>query len=81
MYSAIWQMSIKSKKSDSPYKYIVSSREYEWAKKLFVAELKANHWEWTSLSSISVQIVVQGLVKLLKRTGIMENSVLRCRRW
>lgn len=44
MYSAIWQMSIKSKKSDSPYKYIVSSREYEWAKKLFVTELKANHW-------------------------------------
>ena len=44
MYAAIWQISMKSKKTDSPYRKIVSSREYEYAKKLFVAELKANHW-------------------------------------
>lgn len=44
MYAAIWQMSMKSKKADSPYRKIVSAREYEHAKKLFVAELKANHW-------------------------------------
>lgn len=44
MYSAIWQMSIKSKRLDSPYERIVSARDYEAAKKLFVAELTANHW-------------------------------------
>lgn len=81
MYAAIWQMSIKSKKSDSPYKYIVSSREYEWAKKLFVSELKANHWEWTSLSSISVQSEERNLKNLAKRTGITKHSETICRRW
>ena len=44
MYAAIWQMSIKSKKLVSPYERIVSARDYEAAKKLFVAELTANHW-------------------------------------
>lgn len=44
MYAAIWQMSIKSKRLDSPYERIVSARDYEAAKKLFVAELTANHW-------------------------------------
>lgn len=44
MYAAIWQMSMRSKKSDSPYKKIVSAHEYEHARKLFVAEFKANRW-------------------------------------
>lgn len=44
MYAAFWQMSIKSKKSDSPYKYVVNSREYDLAKKLFSAELRDRHW-------------------------------------
>ena len=42
MSAAIWQMSIRSKKADSPYKKIVSAHEYERAKKLFVAEFRAN---------------------------------------
>ena len=44
MYAAIWQMSIKSKKSDSPYQKIVSSREYEIARKHFIEEMKKAPW-------------------------------------
>ena len=44
MYAAIWQMSMRYKKEDSQYKKIVSAHEYENARKLFVAEFKANRW-------------------------------------
>ena len=44
MYAAIWQMSIRSKKADSPCKKIVSAHEYENARKLFVDEFRANRW-------------------------------------
>jgi hypothetical protein len=44
MYAAIWQMSMRSRKADSPYKKIVSAHEYEHARKLFVAEFRANRW-------------------------------------
>lgn len=44
MYAAIWQMSIRSKRLDSPYERIVSARDYEAAKKLFVGEFKEKRW-------------------------------------
>lgn len=44
MYAAIWQMSMRSRKADSQYKKVVSAHEYELARKLFVAEFRANRW-------------------------------------
>lgn len=35
---------MRSKKEDSPYQKIVSAHEYEHARKLFVAEFRANRW-------------------------------------
>lgn len=53
MYAAIWQMSMKSKKPDSPYQKIVSSREYEIAKKLFVARLLEEKWNGAFLADFN----------------------------